>query len=172
MSKYYKSRNPNLRSISTSYAECGVKHLVTHSEFTAINFGFMKFIVEKLLNGEKLSLPCNTGKIEIVGNKIKPKLLPDGRMMGVAPDWVGTKKLRESNPEAKEKRVVLYHFNEHSNGIRYKFRWYKLTSGMRHRSLYAFKFSRPNKRALWKKILEGKEYRINGTSEYKKLNFT
>jgi len=160
----YRLRNPKLRNISTSYKTCSVD--ISYKEFIEITKGFMQFIMKKVLDGESVQLPLNAGKLEVVGKKIRPKLKPDGTMSGVAPDWVATKKLRDENPEAKKKRTVVYHFNEHSNGVRYKIRWYKLHSGVKNRSVYAFYLARKNKRELSDNIMKGKEYRVE---PYKKI---
>jgi hypothetical protein len=164
----YIVRNHNVKNIYTSYDSCPVD--IPYDDFISIIEGFMKFISAKIIDGEMVILPVNSGRIEVIGKKIKPRTLEDGTLIGVAPDWVGTKKLWDSNPEAKKNKTLVYHFNEHSNGIRYKIHWFKLKSGVMHKGLYSFYPTRSNSRAIWKAIMSNKEYRIDTErdSKYKK----
>ena len=155
--RQYRLRNPDVRNISTSYEDCEVD--ISYKDFIKLNRGFMMFIKNKILDGESVVLPVKSGKIEIIGKKVKP-LLIDGKLSGLAPDWVSTKELWKKDPEAKKNKKLIYHFNEHTNGIRYSIHWYKLYTGARYRSLYAFYAVRTFKREIWKRIMGGKEYRL------------
>ena len=54
----------------------------------------------------------------------------------------------------------MYHFNEHTNGIRYRFFWNKARVLVSNKTLYNLKMARVNKRALSENIKNGKEYMI------------
>ncbi len=143
---------------------------ISKKEYRKLIRGFGEFIVDELLNGKEIILPENTGKFEIVGKKIKP-IFADGNLYGLSPNWPGTKKLWDSNPEAKKKKTILYHFNEHSNGIRYKVKWSKPITGSYNKMLYTFRTARGFKRRLWKKICDGFEYRLIYEKQYQKDRF-
>lgn len=119
---------------------------------------FFKFIMSLLLDGEHINLPQRMGSILIRGKKIRPKLDADGNIKGASPDWVKTKALWARNPEAKEQKKTIQCLNEHSNGIRYRIHWIKINVNTENCSLYSIIFSRSNKRAVYQRILAGKEY--------------
>lgn len=131
--------------------------------FKIVNL-FFKFLMDLILEGEHIILPFGMGEILITGLKTKPRLDADGNIKGLSPDWVKTKKLWESNPEAKASKKVLYHFNEHTLGIRYKITWVKKNTKFENHNLYSLVFARTNKRAVHNKILEGKEYYVRHKS--------
>ena len=99
------------------------------------------------------------GKLSIYGKKVKVKV-EDGQIKGLAPDWVKTKELWESDKEAKKNKQLVYHFNEETNGIRYKFSWSKNRVLVSNKTLYNLRMTRTNKRELSKLVKEGKEYLI------------
>jgi hypothetical protein len=150
-------RRPTLLTLVTSYEDCPVE--IDRKEYTSIVEGFMKFISNKLLNGDSVTLPASMGSLSIIGRKQKISNV-DGKIKGLAPNWKETLKLWKENSEAKLKKTIIYHFNEHSRGIRYKFGWLTANVPIRNKGLFAFIATRDNKRAVWKNILEGKEYQI------------
>lgn len=142
---YYKSKADNPQDSKT--------YLRVISEF-------MTFIMDRVFEGYEVHLPARLGVFSIVGKKIRPKINSEGEIDNLAPDWVATKKLWESNPEARENKQLVYHFNEHSEGIRYKLLWSKLNVNVKNKSAYTFKLSRANKRKINSLISEGKEYLV------------
>lgn len=126
--------------------------------YLQIALGFIKFMIAKVLDGKDIKLPCELGILGIRGRKQKPRLDEAGNIVGLAPDWVGTKKLWGENPEAKAKKQLLYHFNEHSSGFRYKAVWFKKGFKFRNKSVYSIRLSRTNKRAINRLVKEGREY--------------
>ena len=160
MPGYYKRRS-ELKSLVTSYKDCPVK--IKKQEYVKIVKGFMNFIMDKIHEGETVSLPAGMGQIEIVGQKKRVTVDEDGQIYGLSTDWVKTFKLWNDNPEAKIKKKRIYHFNEHSKGIRYRFAWTKnrVPMGFYSKKPYTFIPSRKNKRRLWKSIIDDhKEYRV------------
>jgi len=148
-------RRPTMISITTSYKECLVD--ISKNEFLEITYGFMKFIAAKILTGERVALPANMGSIDIIGRKPSIKI-EDGIIKGLAPDWKSTLTLWKNDPKAKEEKKILYHFNDHTRGIRYKFSWITSRISATNKSLFNFIANRENKRKLWKSILSGKEF--------------
>lgn len=133
--------------------------------YMSIVLGFIQFIMRRVFEGNDVRLSVNQslGTIAVRGTKITPRINEEGRITKLAPDWGATKKLWACNPEAKEKKEVLYCFNEHTNGIRYRIVWYLQGIKVPNKSLYSLIFSKGvngNKRLLSKHIKQGKEYAL------------
>lgn len=143
--KLYKRENPNGTDIKTYIYLCNE---------------FNKFLIEKVLDGEEVSLPARMGYMNIRGRKQNISFDENGNVKGLAPDWVKTKKLWDSNPDAKERKQIMYHTNPHTEGARYKFYWVKQNVYLLNKQLYSLRLSRQNKRAIFTRIKEGKEYII------------
>jgi len=132
---------------------------MSFKSYLSMTQDFIKFVIDKVLDGEKVKLPEGMGTLYVKGKKIKMRIDPEtGGIMGAAPDWVGTKKLWEVCEECKLKKQLVYHLNEHTNGIRYKIFWSRKNNPIKNKSLYSLIFTRTNKRALHNLIKEGKEY--------------
>ena len=129
------------------------------SEYVQIINQFMKFLILKLLSTGEIILPERLGRLSIFGKKVNVRI-EDGEIKGLAPDWVKTKQLWDSDEEAKNNKQLVYHFNEETNGIRYKFSWSKNRVLVSNKTLYNLRMTRSNKRQLSKLVREGKEYLI------------
>lgn len=129
------------------------------SEYVQIINQFMKFLILKLLSTGEIILPERLGRLSIFGKKVNVRI-EDGEIKGLAPDWVKTKQLWNSDEEAKNNKQLVYHFNEETNGIRYKFAWSKNRVLVSNKTLYNLRMTRSNKRELSKLVREGKEYLI------------
>lgn len=149
----------NLRDSYKLYKEKTEKPIIDIKTYLDIVNGFMKFIMSKVFEGYEVRLP-RIGTVSIVGNKIKPRIGEDGEIKGLAPNWAETKKLWDKNPTAKANKQLVYCFNEHTNGIRYKLLWAKKGVIIQNKKVYTLKFSRANKRKVNKLANEGKEYYV------------
>ena len=129
------------------------------SEYVQIINQFMKFLILKLLSTGEIILPERLGRLSIFGKKVNVRI-EDGEIKGLAPDWVKTKELWDSDPIAKQNKQLVYHFNEETNGIRYKFAWSKNRVLVSNKTLYNLRMTRSNKRELSKLVREGREYLI------------
>ena len=129
------------------------------SEYVQIINQFMKFLILKLLSTGEIILPERLGRLSIFGKKVNVRI-EDGEIKGLAPDWVKTKQLWDSDEEAKKNKQLVYHFNEETNGIRYKFAWSKNRVLVSNKTLYNLRMTRSNKRELSKLVRGGKEYLI------------
>ena len=129
------------------------------SQYVQIINHFMKFLITKLLITGEINIPERLGKLSIFGKKVNVRI-EDGEIKGLAPDWVKTKELWDSDPIAKQNKQLVYHFNEETNGIRYKFSWSKNRVLVSNKTLYNLRMTRSNKRELSKLVREGKEYLI------------
>jgi len=105
---------------------------------------------EVVFVGHEWSLPGNLGSMRIRKHKPKLKIGSDGQVItiGMAVDYGATKQLWASNPKAANKRVLIYHTNNHTHGYRMCFWWDKRISRIRNQSAYWFRASRTNKRTL------------------------
>ena len=136
------------------------KSFVDRKVFMKIQSDYMKFLFNKLIDKGEIVLPERLGRVQILGKKCKAKIHEDGTLRGLAPDWVSTKELWDSDPEAKAKKQLVYFFNEETGGIRYKFFWNRNRVLLTNKSLYEIKMCRANKRYLAKIIKDGREYLI------------
>lgn len=147
----------NLRDSYKLYKQ-DVKDPVDIKTYILIATEYNKFLMDKVLDGEEVTLPSRLGTLSIIGKKQKVSLDEDGKIKGLAPDWVKTKQLWDSNPQAKEKKQLLYHTNSHTDNTRYKFFWSKQRILIQNKILYSLKITRDNKRAVHNLILKGKQY--------------
>lgn len=120
---------------------------------------YNSFLIEKVLAGKEVTLPSRMGTLSIVGRKQKIRFDEDGKVVGLAPDWVKTKELWANNPQAKKEKKLLYHTNSHTDNVRYKFLWSKKNVAVENKTLYSLRLTRDNKRAVHKKIMEGTLYK-------------
>ena len=153
MKNYYNTRDSYIIYKTTSIKPIEV------SRYVEIINSFMKFLSSKLLQRGEIIIPDRLGKLMILGKKVKIRI-EDGKIKGLAPDWVKTKELWEEDPQAKLNKQLVYHFNENTNGIRYKYFWSKSRVLVTNKTLYNLKMTRENKRTLSKLVSEGKEYLI------------
>ena len=153
MKKFY-----NTRDSYVVYKNMSVNP-INISQYVQIINHFMKFLSSKLLSTGEINIPERLGKLSIFGKKVNVRI-EDGEIKGLAPDWVKTKQLWESDEEAKNNKQLVYHFNEETNGIRYKFFWSKNRVLVSNKTLYNLRMTRSNKRELSKLVREGKEYLI------------
>jgi len=119
---------------------------------------YHKFLMNKVFEGNEITLPARMGTLCIVGKKQKVSFDEDGKVKGLAPDWVKTKQLWNSNSEAKERKQLLYHTNSHTDNTRYRFAWSKINILAKNKILYSLRMTRDNKRAVHDLILQGKQF--------------
>ena len=153
MKKFYNTRDSYIVYKNMSVNPINI------SEYVQIINQFMKFLILKLLSTGEIILPERLGRLSIFGKKVNVRI-EDGEIKGLAPDWVKTKQLWDSDEEAKNNKQLVYHFNEETNGIRYKFFWSKNRVLVSNKTLYNLRMTRSNKRELSKLVKEGKEYLI------------
>ena len=153
MKKFY-----NTRDSYVVYKNMSVNP-INISQYVQIINHFMKFLSSKLLSTGEINIPERLGKLSIFGKKVNVRI-EDGEIKGLAPDWVKTKQLWESDEEAKNNKQLVYHFNEETNGIRYKLKKKKNRVLVSNKTLYNLRMTRSNKRELSRLVREGKEYLI------------
>jgi hypothetical protein len=124
---------------------------------------FNKHTMSLIFEGEEVKLPARMGVISIKGKKIEPKIDENGRIKGQAPNYKATNELWGKCPECKAKKQLIFHLNEHTDGIRYKFFWSKARMLVENKTFYTMVFTRTNKRTIPKLIEQGKEYYVEPT---------
>jgi len=150
--------NLNIRSSYKRYSK-EMEKPVELNTFVSIANGYMQFLINKVIEGEEVTLPAKLGTMFIQGVKKKLAFNKDGVPL-LPPNWGETKKLWERNPEAKATRKVVYCLNEETNGVVYKLHWSKNRVPIENKLYYNFILARANKRAIHSNIKQGKEYII------------
>jgi hypothetical protein len=147
----------NLRDSYKKYCET-TDNPVDIKTYLLITGDYNKFLINKVLEGKEVTLPSRMGTLSILGKKQKVRVDEDGNIQGLAPDWVKTKELWESNPQAAKDKKLVYHINAHTDNVRYKFLWSKSQVLVENKTLYSLRMTRDNKRAVHAMIKQGKQY--------------
>lgn len=148
----------NLRDSYSLYKKT-VENPVDIQTYLVLTAEYNKFLINKVLDGKEVTLPSRMGTLSIVGREQQIKIDEDGKIKGLAPDWVGTKKMWDSNPEAKRLKKLLFHTNPHTDNVRYKYLWSKKNVLVENKTLYSLRLTRTNKRAVHAKIMQGAPYK-------------
>ena len=124
---------------------------VDRKTFTKISNEFNDSIMDAIIyEGFEFALPFRLGYIRIRKHKPKLRYNEDGSLdkTPLHPNWQETKKLWAENPEAKERKQLVFHTNPHTDGFQYKFFWHKKHCNIKNHSSCCFIPSRANKRKL------------------------
>lgn len=136
------------------------KDTVLLSIYLKVVLGYTKFMTSRLLLGEVVPLAERLGDLEISGIKLKPRLDDEGRIQGLSPNWKATLDLWEKCESCKENKELIYYFDEHTQGIRYKLRWSKKKVFVDNKEFYSFRLSFGNKKKVSRSLHEGAEYHV------------
>ena len=131
------------------------------SQYRDITNRYLLYLVDKLLGNGKVKLPLELGTIVFEGKKIKIRFNEDGQVANLHIDWKSTKEFWNEYPE-KENKEYIYFDNDHTNGIRYRFKWKHLGNKLKFKRFYTFIPCRALKRKIAKLIKEeNKEYIVH-----------
>lgn len=147
----------NLKSSYKVYKN-SVERPIDVKNYLLIVGDFLQFLIQKVLEGHEVTLPNRLGKLSIIGREQKITIEKNGKIKGLAPDWVKTKELWEKNPEARKNKKLVYHTNNKTGGITYRYFWAKKNVIILNKNLYSLRLTRTNKRAASSLINSGKEY--------------
>jgi hypothetical protein len=155
------SKGKKLETFNTAYASYKKNSKEPLDKKTWINLlnGFAEYLMNCLTKGETIYLPEKLGAIQVIGKKLEPKVTDNG-IEGLTINWGATHKLWKECQPCKQKKQKVYLFNEHSDGIRYRFMWSRTAMLMTNKYLYTYIPNRKSKKKLYEKILEGTEYQI------------
>ena len=143
------------------YREKGGTTKVKRTEFCKVAKDFNKHMMDLVFEGNEVKIPERLGVISVRGKKIETKFDEDlGRISNQCIDFGETNKMWARNPELKEKKQMVYHLNEHSNGVRYRYFWSRDRVLVENKMFYTMVFTRANKRKLSRLIKSGIEYYI------------
>jgi hypothetical protein len=148
----------NIRSSYKRYSK-EVETPVEINDFISIANGYMEFLMQKVREGEEVTMPARIGTLFIQGTKKNLKFNKDGIPL-LPPNWGETKKLWDRNPDAKATKKIVYCLNEETNGVVYKVNWSKNRVPIENKIYYNLILTRDNKRAIHNRIKQGKEYLI------------
>jgi hypothetical protein len=148
----------NIRSSYKLYKE-KVETPINEKDYVNIANGYMQFLIQKVIEGEEITIPAKLGTMFIQGTKKSLKFNKDGVPL-LPPNWAKTKQLWDSNPEAKQTKKIVYCLNEETDGVVYKLLWSKNRVPIENKLYYNFILTRANKRAIHQQIKQGKEYLI------------
>lgn len=118
---------------------------ISRRVFSDISNMYVKFLISKVIEGKEVYLPQNCGRLSIVGTKEKVKIDKEGNITGLSPNWRKTKELWDISEEARKNKKLVYNTNEHSEGIRYRFKWHKRNVNAYYKSLFSLRVAKPNK---------------------------
>lgn len=147
-----------IKSINTSYKfykKISQEPVILY-HYLEIAREYNKFLIDKVISGQCVSLPERMGSLHIQGKIENVRFDQENKIKGLAPDWVKTKKLWDSNEKAKTEKKLLYHINK--DNTRYKFFWSKHKIVVKNKILYSLLMTRANKRAAHKAIINGTQY--------------
>ena len=154
------SKGKKLETFITAYKNYRKNNkTVSRKEYLDIVNGFAEFLMDCILNAETVYLPEKLGVIQVIGKKLQPKVTDDG-IQGLSINWGATVKLWKTCEPCKDKQQKVYYFNEHSDGIRYRFMWSRTAMLMTNKYLYTYVPNRKSKYKLHEKVNEGKEYQL------------
>lgn len=160
-------RKVNLSEFYPHYKERAKEDLIPYTVSRKIVNLFMKFLGDKILEGNMVKFPENMGTFYVKGKKIAPTVDDEGMIKGVAINFKATRELRARCPECAERKEVIYHFNEHSSGVTYSFFWCKKKMYTENKDLYHFTPARDLKRSLVPLVKAGEiEYEVVEKSFY------
>ena len=151
----------NIRT-SYDYYTKAVEAPMPEEVYRQVAEAYSEFLLDKVIDeGEEVALPGRMGTLVVMGKKQKPKVLEDGTITGMAPDWKATKALWEKSPEAKANKKLVYHTNADTGGVRYKLHWSKRKVFIPYKTQMSFRLTKQNKIRLNKAIESGTEYRTH-----------
>lgn len=148
----------NIRSSYKRYSQ-EKENTVDIKDFITIANGYMEFLMDKVIEGEEVTLPARLGTLRIQGTQKKLRFTKQG-IPKLPPNWAETKKLWDRDPEAKATKKLVYCLNEETDGVVYRVQWSKNRVPIENKLLYTLVMTRNNKRNIHKKIKSGKEYII------------
>lgn len=146
--------------IYKGYKKTHPKYKTKLNDFRDISQGFTSILREELLEEGSIALPHRLGTMKIVGRTVVPKVNDEGQITNLPVDWQSTKELWNKSPKAKLEKQLVYHFNEHTQYVRYKLGWYRKNVFLKNKNFYYFDACRDLKRQIAKEIKNNKEYTI------------
>jgi len=124
----------------------GTPYNISYKDYKYITEAYLKFIVQRILDGHKIRLPGLMGNFQITKKPMnaKSRLEYKKRL-----DWVQTQKLGKQ----------VYHINNHSDNYDFFFTWDRTTNNtVKNIKQYRFIPTRTIKRTMAALIKQGRDY--------------
>lgn len=136
------------------------KNDVTEVDYRVILNAYFDFIIQKVLEGHTVTLPARMGKLVVKSWKQKKFIFDEDKkkFLNKRISWARTRTYWRENPEAAEKKVLLYCSNYETNDTVSKIIWEKDKILEKEKIFFYLSPARSFKLALQKKILKGQEY--------------
>lgn len=131
------------------------RYNISRTKFSQICKEFNEAVMRLMIyENFEFYMPSNLGKLRIRAKEIKLHIDQNGNveMDKLRPDWKATKDLWAIDPEAKENKTLVRHFNEHFGRKNARFFWDKRPCIIANQNFYIFRASRHWKRELAKAI--------------------
>lgn len=135
-----RNKTPYRTASKATYEKYRIEHpdsALSYKSFSKILYEFSYAYRDRILStGEKVSLPFGLGELSI--NKKKTRRFNKFNKIILPVDWVATKKFGKK----------IYNFNEHTEGYKFKWIWFREKSRFPLSTLWIFKPSRKTSRKL------------------------
>lgn len=144
---------------------------VSPSVYNKVVSLFNEKVIDEIINKSKVyTIPFLRLKIGI--RKSKPKIkFKDGVVVNGNPvDWVTTKKLWETDEEAKKNKTLVRFLNKHTFGYVFKIHALKFAARFKDKALFRFKPNRKFQRDLSKRINDKNKDRFDSFLLYEENN--
>lgn len=153
--KYYKANMPEIESLAGG--KTSGSYNITAKEYATILKDINNNIIDiVIMENFEFKLPYGLGLFSVTQKPIKLKLDKDGNLStkNLSVDYKATKALWNSDKESFEKRIKIFHTNDHSNNNRMSYTWSRKKSYVLGIRAYYFVACRQVKRRLPKLIKE------------------
>lgn len=116
---------------------------------------FNNHIMHRIIyHSYEFTIPFNLGTIFIKTNRLRFDLDEDGKLIKkhMVPNWASTKELWAEDDDARQKKIIVYHFNDHFDRRVATYIYSKKKYRFKNKGIYFFKPSRMWKEELAKAI--------------------
>ena len=118
---------------------------VKQKEFFRLSDEFNKFIIDKVLEGYKVTLPNKSGALHVKG--VKPRRCKDGTIHHPI-NWKSTIALWNKYPEKRKLKITVKWLNFHTDGYTYSFKWEKAGAYVRFKTVYHLFITKGSRKLL------------------------
>lgn len=130
---------------------------LTKEQYKLIAYGFGEKVSRFITSsGKRFKLPHGIGEVSIKKRKKSAsRLIEDGTFRDTRPmDMGATMKLWANDKEAREKKTIIRHDNEHSNGYVARLHWHRVVSRFSTKHMWIFRSTRFLQRQVLAKSLK------------------
>jgi hypothetical protein len=146
--EYRMASRENYEQFISEHSDIKLSFTEWQNIIYTFNYNFRDYLLE---TGDKAKLPWGIGEFAVNKKKMKSTFVhPEtGKEYRILPvDWKKT----------REKGKYIYHLNKHTNGYRYKWKWFISSSRLFKADIWVFKPSRVSSRLINHYIQQSEEY--------------